>query len=89
MLNQCILIGRITSTSRNSEGVVDKLIMEVNAGTSTDYIMIDAPQKMASYGLFSKGSMIAVKTRISSSNVKDYQFVAERITVLGGSSNGS
>ena len=89
MLNQCILIGRITSTSRNSEGVVDKLIMEVNAGTSTDYIMIDAPQKMASYGLFKEGSTIAVKARISSNNARDYQIVAERITVLGGSSDGS
>ena len=89
MLNQCILIGKIIETHQNQEGVVERITIEVNTGNNTDRIMIHNPQKMASYGLFSKGSMIAVKTRISSSNVKDYQFVAERITVLGGSSNGS
>ena len=89
MLNQCILIGRIIETHQSQEGGVERITIEVNTGTKTDHIMIDTPQKMASYRHFCKGSMIAVKARISSTNAKDYQFVAERITVLGGSSNGS
>lgn len=89
MLNQCILIGMIKETQQNQEGVVEKCIIEVNIGTNTDRIMIDTPQKMASYEPFIKGSMIAVKARISSSNAKEYQIVAERITVLGGSSDDS
>ncbi len=89
MLNQCILIGRITETHQNQEGVVERFAIEVITGTNTDRITIDTPQKMASYRLFSEGSMIAVKARISSSNAKDYQIIAERITVLGGSSDGS
>ena len=38
---------------------------------------------MASYGLFSEGSIIAIKARVSSGNAKNYQFIADRITVLG------
>lgn len=89
MLNQCILIGRIIEIHRNQEGVIERFTIEVNSGTHTDLIMIDTTQKMASYGLFSEGSIIAIKARVSSSNAKDYRFIAERITVLGGNSHES
>lgn len=89
MLNQCILIGRIKESHCNIEGVVEKIIVEVDTGKNADFITIITPREMTTNGLLIKDSMIAVKARISSYNAKDYRFVAERITVLGGSSNGS
>ncbi len=89
MLNQCILIGRIKETHRNQDGVIERFTIEVNTGTNTDLIMIDTHRKMASYGLFSEGSIIAIKARVSSGNAIDYQFIADRITVLRGNSHES
>lgn len=89
MLNQCILIGRIKESHCNIEGVVEKIVVEVDTGKNTDFITIITPQKMATNGLLIKGSMIAIKARISSYNAKDYEFNAERITALGGIGSGS
>lgn len=89
MLNQCILIGRITEIRLNEEGVVDKVTIDVTTGATTDKIAIYINQKMASYGLFKRGGTIAVKAKISSNDTIMYHIIAERITVLGGSSHES
>ena len=89
MLNQCILIGKINKVKLSNEGVVEGVTIDVTTGTTTDRISIDINHKMASYSLFQRGITIAVKAKITSSDAAKYNIIAERISVLGGSSNES
>lgn len=89
MLNQCLIIGRIKELHSNEEGLVERIVLEVRTSSDTDRISINTPQEKAQYGHFIENCLVAVKARISSKNGNDYVIKAERISVLGGSSNGS
>ena len=89
MLNQCIFVGKITHITSYDKELLRVVLRIETSDKNSDKVTIDIPSEMASYEHFMEGNTIAVKARVASSNATSYRFIVERITFLGGSSNGS
>lgn len=89
MLNQCIFIGKLSSISTSNQRVT-KLVIEVKSiNNQPDKIVIEMPFEMAQQEHLKEGYTVALKARVSSDENLSYRFIAERITLLGGTNYGS
>ena len=87
MLNQCIFIGKISEVIKDQENA-KKIVLDVTSTNYlTDKVSIELPFEITSNQRFKEGNTIAIKARMKSSDAITYHFIAERITVLGGSSH--
>lgn len=88
MLNQCIFIGKIQKVvSYNESGLILKLEIAPLNDFPKSIISIDIPSSITVSDFLILGNTVAVKARVLSDDGNTYQFVCERITLLGGTTD--
>lgn len=87
MLNQCIFIGKVSSVTLENQGRTKVVLETKNNVGNSEKIAINLPVEMALNEHLLEGSTIAIKARVSSLDAKTYTFIAERITILGGTNH--
>lgn len=84
MLNQCIFIGKVISIKEKSNDSTSIII-----DTSPERIKVKIPIEMASQEHLTENITVAIKSKVCSDDGVNYRFIAERITILGGTHHGT
>ena len=94
MLNQIILVGRLTDTQTTNQTTtitlaVSRSYKNTNGEYETDFIPVEIPHTIAQSTLdyLHKGDVIGVKGRIQTTDTQAIKIIADRITFLSSNPN--